>query len=196
MIERLKLAKSKPLALRGLERPKKDTPNFRVASKEDIRLTKNAILLQTDFVTWSKFIAPIFDEFEPLAEVEIQEIEKSISVNFPEDYRSFLKTYGYSAFSEEAYICESDDRKYDVMAFFGSKHSQVSLLDEWEEDRQFENLRLIPIACDFSGNLFLFNIDADFQVGFVKRGPFHTEFEPIADSFSKFMNRFTFEIKE
>lgn len=147
-------------------------------------------------MTWSKFIAPIFDEFEPLAEVEIQEIEKTISVSFPEDYRSFLKTYGYSAFSEEAYICVSDDRKYDVMAFFGSKYSQVSLLDEWAEDPQFENLCLIPIACDFFGNLFLFNVDDDFQVGFVKRGPYHAEFEPIADSFSAFMSKFSFVIED
>lgn len=92
-------------------------------------------------------------DFQPASTEEIAELEKTIGVRLPEDYRQFLLAYGRSMFSALVNCTPSAKPLY--FGWFFCVAEVLTAIDGWE-DALPETI--IPIADDDGGNAFCLGV--------------------------------------
>lgn len=105
-------------------------------------------------------LKPIRDPLAPMPEAEIADLERSLAARLPEGYRSFLATYGSTAFEQytdfetlkpmRPWLSQETGWHFDL--FYGAAASLYTIKDRIKcyQDRMPETL--LPIGGDGGGN--------------------------------------------
>ncbi|EAQ78902.1 SMI1/KNR4 family protein [Blastopirellula marina] len=95
------------------------------------------------------------DQFSPLSEDELERLENSVGVAFPDDYRTFLRQFGACDLEEYAVIL-TEDGSIAPGSFFGD--DLAGALNDFSE--RLPRL-VIPINDDGAGNLICISLRPD-----------------------------------
>lgn len=88
---------------------------------------------------------------------KIEEFQKKLNINIPEDYKMFLSKYNGGETYKTAYKCKN--KIYDIRVFFGIGDVKYSF--DNISVMKIEGNEYLPIACDFYGNYFLMSLEKD-----------------------------------
>lgn len=144
---------------------------------------------------------------KPVTDLELSMLENKIQFTLPEDYKLFLKKQNGVKVKKE-YICSFPislcSEKGDVLQslFCIDSELETHSIDYWldfysDEIRKKETYLMIPIGISAFGSIIFLKrngqiILADFSLNFKSSFPFKCTYS-IANSFSDFINRLSFE---
>ena len=137
------------------------------------------------------------DSFQAVPESELEELERSIGEQLPNDYRWFLKHYGKSLF-KEAVICPTTrTESIPFMFFYGPNASGNGVLRKYEfhqgefptgfvpiGEASFGDLYLLASKGPHRGSVYYWCHDAG---GWEGEDEDYSSFETIAPSFTDFI---------
>jgi hypothetical protein len=127
-------------------------------------------------------LAPLYGQHCPLAPGEIQAVEQFIGFTLPDDYKEFISEYGCAHFEDGHVMVRSveappedlsDSEWLDFSVFLGACE-QYKLARKVEFTRGRMPDTVIPIACDYGGNLFCLGVGGEDR-GKVYVWDFHNE---------------------
>jgi hypothetical protein len=102
-------------------------------------------------------VAPLGDEYVPLSQAEVAELERQLGLSLPPDYLEFALAYGRCCFFEDFGAVQLVEhlRTVPVDTFFGGQASEPSVLTKREEYAAALPDGAVPIADDPLGNLYV-----------------------------------------
>lgn len=135
-------------------------------------------------------IEPIFDDFEPATEAEVNLAESKIKWALPELYRGLLLKYGRFMFDCEVVVNIGVSEQQNVFTVFGCTGAKGNFLSDFEAHPDFQEKGLIPFADDMSNNRYVLNSKTGeiYFIDYAKSG----EMMLVADDFRGFIERLDF----
>lgn len=135
-----------------------------------------------------RIVALLADEFDPMSESEISEIEQAVGTALPADYRWFLGTFGAST-THGSWQIVRDDERFEVRSFFGRQVKTVPslMLSLGHVEDLLEDAEL-PIADDLEGDRITLNARTG-EVGFISTHDPSMRARGLATSFTDLVNK-------
>lgn len=143
----------------------------------------------------------------PASEADVINLEKSIGLSFPQEYRDFLFAYNMAEWVS-LYYADTMGVAREVQSFFsvGDPIKSCDILHNFNTDTKAGNNieNHLPIACSSSGDLISLSLDRDDygtvwlrddMLSFGNRGNMNA-YSNIASSFTEFLENLSDQIPE